>query len=86
MFFSKGGFVALPVVIAAKKLKIPVVSHESDLSMGLANKVILRYANKVISSFSGTAKKHKKCVHIGSPIREDIFKGNKEKPFKTNKL
>ena len=46
VIFSKGGFVSVPVAIAGKKCKIPVISHESDLSMGLANKIILKYGEK----------------------------------------
>lgn len=79
--FSKGGFVALPVVIACKKLGIPVISHESDLSMGLANKIILKYATLVLTSFEITAKNKKKCLHVGSPIRQEIFNGDKQKAF-----
>lgn len=79
IIFSKGGFVALPVVIAGKFLKIPIVSHESDLSFGLANKLILPFAKTVCTSFESTAKKSKKCVFTGSPIRNKIFEGNKEK-------
>ena len=77
--FSKGGFVALPVVIASKQLGIPVLSHESDLSMGLANKVILKFATLVLTSFEKTAKNKNKCLHVGSPIRQEIFHGNKQK-------
>lgn len=79
VIFSKGGFVALPVVIAGKKLGIPTLSHESDMSMGLANKIILKYCNEMITSFSVTAKNNKKCIFIGSPIRQEIFNGNKQK-------
>ena len=42
--FSKGGYVGLPVVIAAKKIKIPAICHECDITMGLANKIAKRYA------------------------------------------
>ncbi len=76
--FSKGGFVALPVVIAAKKLKIPVISHESDLTFGLANKIILHYADLVCTSFQKTAFNKKKCVFTGSPIRKEITEGKAE--------
>ena len=58
--FSKGGFVAVPVAISAHKLKLPIISHESDLSMGLANKIILRYCNVMCTSFEKTASKNKK--------------------------
>lgn len=69
IIFSKGGYVGLPVVIAGKKLGIPVVCHESDISMGLANKLAKKYANVICTNFASTANKHgKKCVHTGSPI------------------
>ena len=69
IIFSKGGYVGLPVVIAGNKLNIPIVCHESDISMGLANKLAKKYANIICTNFLVTAKKHgKKCVHTGSPI------------------
>lgn len=75
--FSKGGYVSLPTVIAAKKLKIPVISHESDMTMGLANRIIYRYSDKMLTTFECTAKGKSKCVFVGSPIREKVLKGNK---------
>ena len=82
VIFCKGGFVSVPVAIAGKKLDIPVISHESDLSMGLANKIILKYANVVCTTFEDTAKISKKCTTTGSPLREQIFKGNKQNILK----
>ncbi len=79
VIFSKGGFVSVPTVIAGKSLGIPIVSHESDLSMGLANKIILRYCNYMCTTFEETAKKNKKCVYTGQPIRKKIFSGNGNK-------
>jgi UDP-N-acetylglucosamine--N-acetylmuramyl-(pentapeptide) pyrophosphoryl-undecaprenol N-acetylglucosamine transferase len=77
--FSKGGFVAVPVVIAASQLKIPIVSHESDLTMGLANKIILTKCNVMCCSFEKTALTcGSKCVYSGTPIRQQLFKGNAE--------
>ena len=68
--FSKGGYVGLPVVIAAKQLKIPVVCHESDLTMGLANKLAKKYATKICTNFKSTAHKNgKKCLHTGMPLK-----------------
>lgn len=86
VIFCKGGFVSVPVAIAGKKCKIPVISHESDLSMGLANKIILRYANVMCTSFEDTAKINRKCVCTGSPIRDQIFKGNKNNVIKNSKF
>lgn len=77
VIFSKGGFVSLPVVIAGKSLKIPIVSHESDLSMGLANKIILKYCDYMATAFEKTAENNKKCVYTGQPIRKSILNGNK---------
>ena len=71
--FSKGGFVGLPVTIASKKLKIPVVIHESDLSLGLSNRLALSYADKLLTTFESTAKKHKKGEFVGAIVREDLF-------------
>lgn len=78
VIFSKGGYVSLPVAIASKKLGIPLVSHESDLSFGLANKIILHYATVMCTSFEKTGKKNKKCVFTGQPIRQKIFEGKKQ--------
>ena len=76
--FSKGGYVSVPVAIAAKKLKIPVITHESDLSLGLANKIISHYANAVCTTFEKTTLQNKKCIFTGSPIRKEILQGNKQ--------
>lgn len=77
IIFSKGGFVSVPTVIAGHSLGIPVISHESDLSMGLANKIILHYCDVMCTAFKETAKKSKKCVFSGQPIRKKVFKGDK---------
>lgn len=69
VIFSKGGYVALPVVSAAKKLRIPVVAHESDLSMGLANKLSKNKCSCICTTFDKTAQGvGKKGVFTGSPI------------------
>ena len=77
--FSKGGFVSVPVVRAAAALKIPCVIHESDMTPGLANKLCIPCAKKVCCNFPETIQSlpEGKAVLTGSPIREDIFKGDK---------
>ena len=77
VIFSKGGFVAVPVAIAGASLGIPIVSHESDLSIGLANKIILKYCRVMCTSFEKTALVNKKCVYTGQPIRKLVLSGNK---------
>ena len=71
--FSKGGYVALPVVIAAKSLKIPCFAHESDFSMGLANKLSAPFCQAVFTSFPETAKRCKKGVYSGAPLRRSVL-------------
>ncbi len=84
VIFCKGGYVSIPVAIAGKKCHVPVVSHESDLTMGLANKIILRYASVMCLSFN-KACANKKCVFTGSPVRNQIFTGNKQQVLEDNK-
>lgn len=76
--FSKGGYVSFPVVIASKRCKVPVVAHESDLEMGLANKLSKPYCKVICTSFEKTAQKCKKAVCTGSPIRTDMVKSKAE--------
>ncbi len=81
--FSKGGFVSVPVVMAAKG-KCPVVCHESDYTPGLANKIASRYADTVCVTFEDTVSLSKpriakKMVHTGTPIRPELYRGDREK-------
>ena len=79
--FSKGGFVAVPVVIAAQRLHIPVIIHESDMTPGLANKLCFRSADKICCNFPETMKylpKEKREL-TGCPIREELLHGDAEK-------
>lgn len=80
ILFSKGGFVSVPVVLAAKKYKIPIIIHESDMTPGLANKISIPYASKVCHNFPETAQylPKGKSLLTGSPIREELLKGNKD--------
>ena len=81
IIFSKGGFVTVPVVLAAKKYKIPVIIHESDMTPGLANKIAIPAAKKVCANFPETLKHlpEGKAVLTGTPIRKELFTGNKLK-------
>lgn len=77
--FSKGGFVSVPVVLAAKRKKIPVIIHESDITPGLANKLSIPSASKICANFPETLKylPDGKAVLTGTPIRQELFSGNK---------
>ncbi len=71
--FSKGGYVALPVVFAAKRLKIPCFTHESDFSVGLANRLMAKKCDAVFTSFPETAENFKNGVFTGAPMRRALF-------------
>ena len=75
--FSKGGYVALPVMFAAKKLKIPCFAHESDFSPGLANKLSARACEKIFTSFPETAKNFRRGAYSGAPVKRAIFSATK---------
>ena len=81
VIFSKGGFVSVPVVIAGKKNHVPVIIHESDMTPGLANKLSIPSAAKVCCNFPETLSSlpQDKAVLTGSPIRQELFTGDKEK-------
>ena len=77
--FSKGGFVSVPVVLAAAHKGIPVITHESDMTPGLANKIAMREATKICCNFPETISylPEGKAVLTGSPIRRELLLGNK---------
>ena len=77
--FSKGGFVSVPVVLAAKACKVPALIHESDMTPGLANKLCIPSAAKVCCNFPETLKylPADKAVLTGSPIRAELLRGDR---------
>lgn len=81
--FSKGGFVSVPVCMAAKILKIPTVLHESDLTPGLANKINIKFANHIFTTFEDTLKflPNNKSSLIGAIVRDDIYNGDASKAY-----
>jgi len=81
LVFSKGGFVAVPVVLAARLRGIPVIIHESDLTPGLANRMAIPFARTVCVSFRETLRHlpKDKAVQTGAPIRAELFQGSREK-------
>ena len=76
--FSKGGFVSVPVVLAAKRCKVPCIIHESDMTPGLANKLAIPAASKVCCNFPETLQylPKDKAVLSGSPIRQELLHGD----------
>lgn len=83
--FSKGGFVTVPVVIAAKRNNIPAIIHESDMTPGLANKLCFSSATKICCNFPETVSllPTGKAILTGTPIRKELSTGN---PLSAKKL
>ena len=81
VIFSKGGFVSVPVVMAAKMASIPVVIHESDVTPGLANKIALPFASHIFTIFEETLQHlpQEKATCTGSIIRQELFSGDRGK-------
>ncbi len=88
LIFSKGGFVSVPVVMAGWFLKIPVIIHESDMTPGLANKLSQPFAKKFLLTFEETLKHTppKKGIYTGSPVREALSQGSKDRGFAFTRL
>ena len=78
--FSKGGFVAVPVVFGAWLHRVPVLCHESDLTPGLANKLCRPFAKRFATTFPECAEAlGKKAEMTGTPLRPELFTGSREK-------
>ncbi len=86
VIFSKGGYVALPVVFAGNSLSIPCVTHESDLTVGLSNKLMAKKCEFIFTSFESTAKTLPNGVFVGSPIRNSLFYQDKQTALKSFNL
>ncbi len=86
--FSKGGFVSVPVVFAAKRAGIPVVSHESDMTPGLANRLAIPKSRRVCVNFTETLEHlpEGKGVYTGTPIRDELLSGSRERGIEISGL
>ena len=83
VLLSNGGFVSVPVAVAAWLLRIPVVTYEPDQSPGLANRIIMKFARKILYTFPETVKHlpKNKAIYAGTPIRRELFGGSKSRAF-----
>lgn len=89
LIFSKGGYGSVPVAIAGSILGVPIFLHESDVSPGLANKIISRFSKEIFVSFPIKEMEYfpvSKMVKVGNPTRDTLLNGNKEVAEKIFKL
>jgi len=79
---AKGGYVTLPVVLAARLCNIPIIVHESDVVVGLSNKLCAKLAQKICVSFPAGFYKglpKKRIVYTGNPVRREFYLTSKAK-------
>jgi UDP-N-acetylglucosamine--N-acetylmuramyl-(pentapeptide) pyrophosphoryl-undecaprenol N-acetylglucosamine transferase len=78
--FSKGGFVSVPVVLGSRLNNIPVITHESDLTPGLANRINMNFAQKICTTFPDTLEHlpKDKGEFIGAIVRPELKLGDRE--------
>lgn len=84
LLFSKGGFVSVPPVMAARILNIPIFTHDSDIIPGLATRINARFASKILVSSEESRKFfpttiQEKIVVTGNPVRQELFQGDSQK-------
>ena len=84
VIFSKGGYVSVPVVLAAWFYRIPVIFHESDAVPGTSNKILEKFSTKIAIAYPGTQEyfEASKTALIGNPVREGINQGNRDEARK----
>jgi UDP-N-acetylglucosamine--N-acetylmuramyl-(pentapeptide) pyrophosphoryl-undecaprenol N-acetylglucosamine transferase len=84
LLFSKGGFVSVPPCAAAGLMRIPVFTHESDFSPGLATRINARFSQKIFITYERTGaffgKKYiDRMVLSGNPVRPEFYAANPDK-------
>lgn len=76
LIFAKGGAVSVPIVWAAARRGIPVLTHETDVVVGLANRLIARYAKTIFTAYPVQfyhQLEAKKLLYIGQPVRQVFY-------------
>jgi UDP-N-acetylglucosamine--N-acetylmuramyl-(pentapeptide) pyrophosphoryl-undecaprenol N-acetylglucosamine transferase len=80
---STGGYVSVPPVIASYLLRVPILTHEQTVTIGLANRITARFATRIALTFEGAADElppglRRRSFVTGNPVRATIFSGNRE--------
>lgn len=89
LIFSKGGYGSIPAVIAGWTLGVPILLQESDVSPGLANKILSKFCLRIFVSFPIQETEYfssKKIISVGNPIRRELLEGSREKAKRLFKI
>lgn len=81
---ATGGYVSVPAVVAARMAKVPILTHEQTVTVGLANRIAGRFANRIALTFEGAMDDlppplRRKSFVTGNPVRAAIFAGDRER-------
>jgi len=82
LIFSKGGYGSLATVMAGQILQTPIILHESDVTPGLANRFMSKFANQIFVAFPEAQTEYfseEKMIAVGNPIRVELLNGDVEK-------
>lgn len=79
--FATGGYVAVPPVMAARMLGVPVLIHEQTVQIGLANRITAKCATRIAVAWDSalgelTPSQRRRAFVVGNPVRADVFGGD----------
>lgn len=82
---SFGSYVAVPVVLAAWVLGIPVITHEQTVKGGLANQIVAKLAKRIAVAWEHSLENYpkEKTVLVGNPIRKELLNLKKKRIFRS---
>jgi UDP-N-acetylglucosamine--N-acetylmuramyl-(pentapeptide) pyrophosphoryl-undecaprenol N-acetylglucosamine transferase len=88
---ATGGYVSVPPVIAASLLRVPILTHEQTVTVGLANRIAGRFATRIALTFEGAMNDlpvplRKKAFVTGNPVRAVIFEGDRTRAIQRFKF
>ncbi|HEX2032464.1 MAG TPA: undecaprenyldiphospho-muramoylpentapeptide beta-N-acetylglucosaminyltransferase [Actinomycetota bacterium] len=75
-----GGYVSVPVALAARSERVPLVVHEQNAAPGLANRVAARWARAAAVSFAEAARRLPRSVLTGNPVRPEVARIRRDRP------
>lgn len=81
LILTAGSFISVPVVFAGWALRKRIIVHQQDLRLGLSNRLMAPFADKITVAFDYSLKyfSAKKAVVTGNPVRQQVFSGNGER-------
>lgn len=88
VIFSKGGFVSVPVSFAGWLRRVPIITHESDFTPGLANRLATPFSQRILTTFPETVNylPVKKTTNVGAVVRKELIEGSQKNGYQLTNL